>query len=163
MAWTDPQVASTGLSEVEARRRARRIRVLRWPYAATDRAQIERDGRPCETRRHLAAGCILWRGDRRTGAGELINLYTPSICKGMYASDLAPRSCPIRPFSFERRGRPRSLSKPAGLQRRGGFCALAPIDIGDFDERLRNASQRRKPDSLGALQSERGCGAPRRR
>ncbi|WPP03449.1 FAD-dependent oxidoreductase [Methylocella tundrae] len=98
-AWTDPQVASTGLSEAEARRRARRIRVLRWPYAATDRAQIEG-----ATGGHVklvtsAAGRILGAAIVGPGAGELINLYTLSICKGMYASDLASIPLPYPSFS----------------------------------------------------------------
>lgn len=97
--WTDPEVASTGLSEAEARRRRRRIYVLRWPYAATDRAHIEG-----ATGGHVklitsAAGRILGAAIVGPGAGELINLYTLSICKGMYASDLASIPLPYPSFS----------------------------------------------------------------
>ena len=40
--FTDPELAYVGLSEVEAMKRAKKIRVLRWPYRENDRAQAER-------------------------------------------------------------------------------------------------------------------------
>jgi pyruvate/2-oxoglutarate dehydrogenase complex dihydrolipoamide dehydrogenase (E3) component len=40
--YTDPEIASVGLSEDEARKRHRRITILRWPFAENDRAQTER-------------------------------------------------------------------------------------------------------------------------
>jgi pyruvate/2-oxoglutarate dehydrogenase complex dihydrolipoamide dehydrogenase (E3) component len=41
--WTDPGVASVGLDEAGARLHHRDIRVIRVPYAETDRAHIERE------------------------------------------------------------------------------------------------------------------------
>lgn len=41
--FTDPEFAHVGLSEEEARRRHRAIRVLRWPFCENDRARIEHD------------------------------------------------------------------------------------------------------------------------
>jgi pyruvate/2-oxoglutarate dehydrogenase complex dihydrolipoamide dehydrogenase (E3) component len=41
--WTDPGVASVGLDEAGARLHHRDIRVIRMPYAETDRAHIERE------------------------------------------------------------------------------------------------------------------------
>ena len=40
--YTDPELAQVGLTEAEARKKYRRIRILRWPYADNDRAQTER-------------------------------------------------------------------------------------------------------------------------
>ena len=39
--YTDPELAQVGLTEAEARKKYRRIRILRWPYADNDRAQTE--------------------------------------------------------------------------------------------------------------------------
>jgi pyruvate/2-oxoglutarate dehydrogenase complex dihydrolipoamide dehydrogenase (E3) component len=40
--FTDPELAQVGLSEDEARRLDNGIRILRWPYRESDRAQIDR-------------------------------------------------------------------------------------------------------------------------
>jgi pyruvate/2-oxoglutarate dehydrogenase complex dihydrolipoamide dehydrogenase (E3) component len=40
--FTDPEVASVGLSEAEARKQAGGMRALRWPMAENDRAQADR-------------------------------------------------------------------------------------------------------------------------
>ena len=40
--YTDPEIALVGLSEEEAARLHRDIRVLRWPFSENDRAQAER-------------------------------------------------------------------------------------------------------------------------
>ena len=37
--YTDPELAQTGLSEAEARKRGYKVRLLRWPYHDNDRAQ----------------------------------------------------------------------------------------------------------------------------
>ncbi|MCF3639151.1 FAD-dependent oxidoreductase, partial [Rhizobium sp. TRM95111] len=39
--YCDPEIAFVGLSEAEARRRHRRVQIVRWPFAENDRAQIE--------------------------------------------------------------------------------------------------------------------------
>ena len=39
--YTDPELAQVGVTEAEARKKYRRIRILRWPYADNDRAQAE--------------------------------------------------------------------------------------------------------------------------
>ena len=41
--YTEPELAQTGLSEAEARKRGIKIRILRWPYHDNDRAQAERE------------------------------------------------------------------------------------------------------------------------
>jgi pyruvate/2-oxoglutarate dehydrogenase complex dihydrolipoamide dehydrogenase (E3) component len=86
---TSPPIATTGLSEAQARTVYRKIYVLRWPFAETDRAQIEH--RPSghvkfiASRRGeiLGAGIVGWRAE------ELINLCTLAISKGMTTKDIA--------------------------------------------------------------------------
>jgi len=70
--FTDPELAHVGLTEDEARRARKTIRVLRWPLAENDRAQTERD-----TRGHIKVitdrrGGILGATIVGAGAGELI-------------------------------------------------------------------------------------------
>jgi pyruvate/2-oxoglutarate dehydrogenase complex dihydrolipoamide dehydrogenase (E3) component len=73
--FTDPELAHVGLTEDEARRARKTIRVLRWPLAENDRAQTERD-----TRGHIKVitdkrGGILGATIVGTGAGELITTW----------------------------------------------------------------------------------------
>jgi len=74
--YTEPELAQTGLSEAEARKRGTKIRVLRWPYHDNDRAQAERT-----THGHIkvvttAKGAILGVTIVGTQAGELIATWT---------------------------------------------------------------------------------------
>lgn len=41
--FTDPEIATVGLAEDEARRQHKGVQVLRWPFAENDRARAERD------------------------------------------------------------------------------------------------------------------------
>ncbi|MEP7030927.1 MAG: FAD-dependent oxidoreductase, partial [Pseudolabrys sp.] len=41
--YTEPELAQTGLTEAQARKRGIKIRILRWPYHDNDRAQAERE------------------------------------------------------------------------------------------------------------------------
>ena len=52
--YTDPELAQIGLTEAEARKRYRRIRIYRWPYADNDRAQCERADRRIHQGHHQA-------------------------------------------------------------------------------------------------------------
>jgi pyruvate/2-oxoglutarate dehydrogenase complex dihydrolipoamide dehydrogenase (E3) component len=77
--FTDPELAQVGLTEAAARRRGRRIRVLRWPYRENDRAHAE-----AEARGHIkvvtnARGRILGVTIVGAGAGELITTWTLAI------------------------------------------------------------------------------------
>ncbi|MFZ3327135.1 MAG: FAD-dependent oxidoreductase, partial [Methylocella sp.] len=91
---TSPTVATSGLPEAQARAAHRHIRVLRWPFAETERAGIEhrRGGhvKLVTSRR----GTLLGAGIVGPGAEELINLFTLAISKGMTASDLASLMVP---------------------------------------------------------------------
>jgi pyruvate/2-oxoglutarate dehydrogenase complex dihydrolipoamide dehydrogenase (E3) component len=77
--YTDPELAHTGMTEAEARKRGHSIRVLRWPYHDNDRAQAE--GR---TRGHIKVvttkrGKILGATIVGAEAGELITAWTLAI------------------------------------------------------------------------------------
>jgi pyruvate/2-oxoglutarate dehydrogenase complex dihydrolipoamide dehydrogenase (E3) component len=91
---TSPAIATAGLPEAQARAAHRHIRVLRWPFAETERARIE----------HLPGGHVKLVTSRRgalLGAGivgpraeELINVFTLAISKGMTASDIVSLMVP---------------------------------------------------------------------
>ena len=77
--YTEPELAQTGLSEAEARKRGYEIRLLRWPYHDNDRAQAERT-----THGHIkvvttAKGAILGATIVGAQAGELIATWTLAI------------------------------------------------------------------------------------
>jgi pyruvate/2-oxoglutarate dehydrogenase complex dihydrolipoamide dehydrogenase (E3) component len=121
-AWTNPEVAFTGLSEAEARKRDGRIRILRWPYANSARAQIEGEATGHVKLITSRAGKILGAAIVGSAAGELINLYTLSIWRGLYASDLAAMPVPYPCFSEAVRGAARAFdtcSPPAGWRTPG--------------------------------------------
>jgi pyruvate/2-oxoglutarate dehydrogenase complex dihydrolipoamide dehydrogenase (E3) component len=80
---TDPELAHTGLTEMQARARRIKIRVARWPYHDNDRAQTER-----ETHGHIKV--ITTRKGRIVGAtivgaqaGEMIGMWTLAIARGL--------------------------------------------------------------------------------
>ncbi len=79
--YTEPELAQTGLTEEEARKRRINIRVLRWPYHDNDRAQAER-----ETKGHIKvitrkSGQILGATIVGAQAGELITTWTLAIAQ----------------------------------------------------------------------------------
>ncbi|MBZ6076541.1 dihydrolipoyl dehydrogenase family protein [Microvirga puerhi] len=87
--FTDPELASVGFAEEEARVRHREIRILRWAFVDNDRALAER----CSTG-HLKAvvtpngqilGCTI-AGPR---AGELIMPWVLAMARNLKVSDLA--------------------------------------------------------------------------
>jgi pyruvate/2-oxoglutarate dehydrogenase complex dihydrolipoamide dehydrogenase (E3) component len=86
--YTDPELAQIGMTEAEARKRYRRIRIYRVPYSENDRAQCERatDGfikvmaRPDGT----ILGCTIVGAE----AGELLQLWIVAMAKGMKVGDL---------------------------------------------------------------------------
>ena len=81
--FTDPELAQTGLTEVQARARGRNIHVLRRPYHDSDRAQAER-----QTHGHIkiiadAKGRILGATFVGPHAGESISAWTLAIAQGL--------------------------------------------------------------------------------
>ena len=87
--YSDPELASVGLSEEEARRRHRHVRILRWPVAENDRAQAEH-----ATEGHIKAivtgrGKILGCAIAAPHAGDLIAPWSLALSKGLKVQDLA--------------------------------------------------------------------------
>ena len=87
--FTDPELAHVGLSEAEAVRQNRGLRILRWPLAENDRAQAER-----QTAGHIkmvvdANGRILGASIVGANAGEMISLWALALSKQMNVRDIA--------------------------------------------------------------------------
>ena len=81
--YTDPELASVGLSEAEARAQRADIRVLSWPYSENDRARAERrtDGMIKVITDHK--GRILGAGIAGHNAGEIINMWALALSQKM--------------------------------------------------------------------------------
>jgi pyruvate/2-oxoglutarate dehydrogenase complex dihydrolipoamide dehydrogenase (E3) component len=87
--YTDPEIASVGLGEEEARGKYRSIRVLRWPFAENDRAQTS----GCAIG-HVKVvtdkrGVVLGAGIVGPHASELITPWTIAIRQRLNLSALA--------------------------------------------------------------------------
>jgi pyruvate/2-oxoglutarate dehydrogenase complex dihydrolipoamide dehydrogenase (E3) component len=79
--YTEPELAQAGLTEAEARKRKLKIRILRWPYHDSDRAQTER-----ATHGHIKVivtrkGHILGATIVGAEAGELIAPWVLAIAQ----------------------------------------------------------------------------------
>lgn len=97
--FADPEIASVGLSEDEARAKHRRIGVLRWSFSDNDRAETEG-----ATEGHLKAivardGRVLGCGIVGPSAGELIAPWALAIAKGLKAQDIAQTVLPYPTLS----------------------------------------------------------------
>lgn len=97
--YTDPELASVGLDEGEARARHKAIRILRWSFADNDRARTER-----ATEGHVKAivtprGRILGCAIAGAHAAELIVPWVLAMTKGLKVSDLAGLVYPYPTFS----------------------------------------------------------------
>jgi pyruvate/2-oxoglutarate dehydrogenase complex dihydrolipoamide dehydrogenase (E3) component len=87
--YTDPEIATVGLSEEEAFRRDRKARILRWPLAENDRAQAERRTHGLIKAIVAGNGRVLGCSIAAPHAGELIAPWTLAVAKGLKAQDLA--------------------------------------------------------------------------
>ena len=81
--YTEPELAQVGLTEAEARKSHKNLRILRWPYHENDRAQAER-----ETHGHIKVvashrGKILGVSIVGPAAGELIGTWTLALRQGL--------------------------------------------------------------------------------
>ena len=87
--YTDPEIAWAGLSEEEARKRHRKIRILRWSLSENDRARAE--GAPEGHIKVVTArdGRVLGCRIAGRAAGELIAPWSLALSKGLMAQDMA--------------------------------------------------------------------------
>jgi len=81
--YTDPELAHVGLTEEQARRRHKGVRVLRWPLAENDRAQAERRTQGFVKVVTDRKGRILGVDVVGHNAGEQIALWTLAISQGL--------------------------------------------------------------------------------
>lgn len=86
--FTDPELAQVGLTEDEARKERRDIRVLRWPFAENDRAQAERQTSGLVKIIADRRGRILGAGIVGAQAGELIGIWALAIARSMRVRDM---------------------------------------------------------------------------
>ncbi|MBX9463906.1 MAG: NAD(P)/FAD-dependent oxidoreductase [Aquamicrobium sp.] len=95
---TEPALASVGLTETEARRRHRSIRVLRSAYAGNDRAQAE--GRSAGFVKLVCDERGLMLGVAMVGAeaNELIGVWALAIARGLTAEDMSSYLPPYPSF-----------------------------------------------------------------
>jgi pyruvate/2-oxoglutarate dehydrogenase complex dihydrolipoamide dehydrogenase (E3) component len=96
--FTDPELAHVGLTEDQARREAKTIRILRWPFAENDRAQAER-----MTRGHIKVvtdkgGRILGATIVGPGAGDLIAPWTLALANRLNIRAMAGTVVPYPTF-----------------------------------------------------------------
>ncbi|WP_075214886.1 dihydrolipoyl dehydrogenase family protein [Mongoliimonas terrestris] len=92
--YTDPEIAHVGLSEAEARRRHRTVRVLRAPYLENDRARTDRDTEGFVKIITGAGGRILGAELVGPGAGETASLFALALAGRLKVSHLAGMIAP---------------------------------------------------------------------
>lgn len=93
--YTDPELAQVGLTEVEARRRhADDIAVSRFDFAENDRAHAERETIGTVKIVSRRNGRILGASILGAHAGDLIQLWTLALGRGMKLRDIAGMIAP---------------------------------------------------------------------
>jgi pyruvate/2-oxoglutarate dehydrogenase complex dihydrolipoamide dehydrogenase (E3) component len=97
--FTDPELAHVGMTEADAVKAGKKIRVLRWPYAENDRAQAER-----RTEGHIKIaagprGRILGVTIVGANAAEMINIWALALSRGLRLGDVAAYVAPYPTMS----------------------------------------------------------------
>ncbi len=87
--YTNPELASVGLSETAARAKFSAIKVLRWPFEENDRARAERDMRGMVKVITTRKGRILGASIVGAGAGDLLAPWTMALAQGLSISAMA--------------------------------------------------------------------------
>jgi pyruvate/2-oxoglutarate dehydrogenase complex dihydrolipoamide dehydrogenase (E3) component len=83
IAFTDPAIASVGLSEAAARRRHRDLRVIRLPFAGSDRALVENLSTGLVKVVATPGGRVLGAGIVGRGAPELVATWALAVAHGL--------------------------------------------------------------------------------
>ena len=122
---TRPELARVGLSEQQARSRAGTIRVLRWPYSDSERAQADRTTDGFVKLVTNAKGRVLGVSIVGAGAGELIATWSLALRAGKTAAEMAQLVMPQLALSQTSKRAATSfltpLSSQPGLRRLIGF------------------------------------------
>jgi pyruvate/2-oxoglutarate dehydrogenase complex dihydrolipoamide dehydrogenase (E3) component len=97
--YTDPELAQVGLTEADARRQhAEDVAVSRFDFAESDRAQAERETIGTAKIVSRGNGRILGASILGAHAGELIQLWTLALGKGLKLRDIAGMIAPYPTF-----------------------------------------------------------------
>lgn len=98
--FTDPELAHVGLTEEGARKRhGDKIQVLRWPYNENDRAQAERETEGFLKVITTPGGRILGASMAGHNAGELIQMWSLAMQKGIDIKAMASFTSPYPTLS----------------------------------------------------------------
>jgi pyruvate/2-oxoglutarate dehydrogenase complex dihydrolipoamide dehydrogenase (E3) component len=87
--YTTPELAQVGLTEEEARKQFGEIRVLRSTFAENDRARAERETEGLAKIVTRKNGVVVGASMAGPHAGEVIQLWTLAIAKGLKIGDVA--------------------------------------------------------------------------
>ncbi|MEC8094388.1 MAG: dihydrolipoamide dehydrogenase, partial [Pseudomonadota bacterium] len=87
--YTSPELAHVGLTEVEARRRHKSVKILRWPFEENDRARAERETRGMIKAVVTGSGKVLGASIVGKQAGDLLAPWTLALTQGLGISALA--------------------------------------------------------------------------
>ncbi len=87
--FTDPEAAHVGMTEEAARERYGRLTIVRWPYSENVRAQAERQTNGFLKVIASKRGKILGAGIVGAQAGELIQMWSLAMQKGLPLSAMA--------------------------------------------------------------------------
>jgi pyruvate/2-oxoglutarate dehydrogenase complex dihydrolipoamide dehydrogenase (E3) component len=97
--YTDPEIAAIGLSELEALKLGRDVRILRWPFFENDRAQAERRTEGFVKVMTGSKGKILGVTIVGHNAGELLTPWTLAMKQGLKISAMTEIVFPYPTFS----------------------------------------------------------------
>lgn len=98
--FTDPELAHVGMTEEGARaKHGGGIQVLRWPYHENDRAQTERHTEGFLKVVTTKSGRILGASMVGANAGELIQMWSLAMQKGIDLKAMASITCPYPTLS----------------------------------------------------------------
>jgi len=87
--YTNPELASVGLSETQARKlHGKSINILRWPYSENDRAQAERKTEGLIKVIADSKGRILGAAIAGANAGEMINFWALAVTRKLKLADI---------------------------------------------------------------------------
>jgi pyruvate/2-oxoglutarate dehydrogenase complex dihydrolipoamide dehydrogenase (E3) component len=97
--YTDPELANVGLTEEQAHRDRRDIRLARWTFHENDRAQTERSTEGLIKVVADRGGRVLGAGIAGAHAGELILPWGLAVKKRLTLRDMAETIVPYPTFS----------------------------------------------------------------
>ena len=96
--YTDPELAHVGLHEDQARAQAGEIRILRFPFAENDRAQVERDTAGLIKIVTAKNGRVLGTSIVGPNAGDLIQPWVMAVAQGLKIGAMAGAIWPYPTF-----------------------------------------------------------------